>query len=97
MAQHTPASTAAAVHAEQIRTLYHQSLVIAAVNPLNAAIVATVLWPSADHRLLIAWVAAMTAVTLVRALTWVFAATTLALAITSGKKSSSRSHRSTST
>ena len=68
MAQHTPASTAAAVHAEQIRTLYHQSLVIAAVNPLNAAIVATVLWPSADHRLLIAWVAAMTAVTLVRAL-----------------------------
>ena len=67
MAQHTPASTAATVHAEQIRTLYHQSLVIVAVNPLNAAIVATVLWPSANHRLLIAWVAAMTAVTLVRA------------------------------
>jgi signal transduction histidine kinase/ActR/RegA family two-component response regulator len=67
VAQYTSASTAAAVHAEQIRTLYHQSLVIAAVNPLNAAIVATVLWPSANHRLLIAWVAAMTAVTLVRA------------------------------
>jgi signal transduction histidine kinase/ActR/RegA family two-component response regulator len=67
VAQDTPAATTAAVHAEQIRTLYRQSLAIAAVNPLNAAIVAAVLWPSASPRLLIAWVVAMTAVTLVRA------------------------------
>ena len=67
VAQDTPAATAAAVHAEQIRTLYRQSLTIAAVNPLNAAIVAAVLWQSANQRLLIAWVVAMTAVTIARA------------------------------
>jgi signal transduction histidine kinase/CheY-like chemotaxis protein len=68
VAHHTPAATQAAVKAEQIRTLYRQSLAIVAVNPLNAAIVAAVLWPMADHRLLIGWIAAMTAATVVRAL-----------------------------
>ena len=68
MAHHTPAATEAAVKAEQIRTLYSQSLALIAVNPLNAAIVAAVLWPSTDHRLLIGWVAAMVAVTLARAI-----------------------------
>ena len=55
MAQHTPAAANAALQAERIRTLYRQSLAIIAVNPLNAAIVAVVLWPSADRRMLIAW------------------------------------------
>ena len=64
MAHDTPAADA--VRAEQIRTLYSQSLAILIVNPLNAAIVAAVLWEWADHRLLLGWVAAMTAVTVVR-------------------------------
>ena len=63
-----PAATDAAVQAEQIRTLYSQSLAIFAVSPLAATIVAVVLWPTADRRLLIAWVLAMTAVIIVRAL-----------------------------
>jgi signal transduction histidine kinase/CheY-like chemotaxis protein len=67
VAHHTPAATEAAVQAEQIRTLYGQSLAIIAVNPLNAAIVAAVLWPWADPRSLIGWVAAMTVVTILRA------------------------------
>ena len=66
MAQHTPAATDAAVQAEQIRTLYSQSLAIFAVSPLTTTIVAAVLWPSADRRLLTAWVAAMIVVILVR-------------------------------
>ena len=47
VAQHTPAATDAAVQAEQIRTLYSQSLAIFAVSPLTATIVAAVLWPIA--------------------------------------------------
>jgi signal transduction histidine kinase/CheY-like chemotaxis protein len=66
VAQHPPQATDAAVHAEQIRTLYSQSLAILIVNPLNAAIVAAVLWPWADPGLLTGWVAAMMAVTVVR-------------------------------
>lgn len=61
-----PPATEAAVRAEQIRTLYSQSLAIFAVSPLAAAIVAAVLWPSADRRLLIAWVVTMTVVIIVR-------------------------------
>jgi signal transduction histidine kinase/CheY-like chemotaxis protein len=65
VAHDTPPATDA-VHAEQIRTLYNQSLAILVVNPLNAAIVAAVLWPWSDPGLLTGWVAAMTAVTVVR-------------------------------
>ena len=67
MAHDTPAATDAAVQAEQIRTLYSQSLAIFAVSPLTATIVAVVLWPSADRRLLIAWVTTMIVVVIVRA------------------------------
>ena len=67
VAHNTPPATDAAVHAEQIRTLYSQSLAIIAVNPLNAAIIAVVIWPWADHGLLTAWVAAMAGVAVLRA------------------------------
>ena len=62
-----PTATDAAVQADQIRTLYSQSLAIFAVSPLTATIVAAVLWPSSDRRLLTAWVATMTVVIIVRA------------------------------
>ncbi len=61
-------ATAAAVHAERIRTLYQQSVGILLVNPLNAAVVAVVLWPSVSPALLAGWVAAMAAATALRAL-----------------------------
>jgi hypothetical protein len=67
VAHNTHPATDAAVHAEQIRTLYSQSLAIIAVNPLNAAIIAVVIWPWADHGLLTAWVAAMAGVAVLRA------------------------------
>ena len=63
---HAPPATDAAVYAEQIRTLYRQTLAIVAVNPINAAIVAAVIWPWAHPWLLTGWVAAMTAVAVVR-------------------------------
>jgi signal transduction histidine kinase/CheY-like chemotaxis protein len=62
-----PPATDTAVQAEQIRTHYSQSLAIFAVSPLTATIVAVVLWPSADRRLLIVWVATMIVVVIVRA------------------------------
>jgi signal transduction histidine kinase/ActR/RegA family two-component response regulator len=55
------------VQAERIRTLYSQSLAISAISPLNAAIVAAVLWPWADPRLLFGWVAVITTVAVLRA------------------------------
>ena len=67
MAHNTPTATDAAVQADQIRTLYSQSLAIFAVSPLTATIVAAVLWPSSDRRLLTAWVTTMTVVIIVRA------------------------------
>jgi signal transduction histidine kinase len=67
VAHNTPAATDVAVQAEQIRTLYSQSLAIFAVSPLTATIVTVVLWPTADQRLLTAWVAAMIVVVIVRA------------------------------
>ena len=67
MAHNPPTATDAAVQADQIRTLYSQSLAIFAVSPLTATIVAAVLWPSSDRRLLTAWVATMTVVIIVRA------------------------------
>jgi len=60
-------ATAAAVHAERIRTLYRQSLGLLLVNPLNAALVAVALWWSADRRALIGWVMATAAVAAFRA------------------------------
>jgi signal transduction histidine kinase len=67
VAHNTPAATDAAVQADQIRTLYSQSLAIFAVSPVTATIVAAVLWPSGDRRLLTTWVATMTVVIIVRA------------------------------
>jgi signal transduction histidine kinase/CheY-like chemotaxis protein len=63
----TSPATDAAVRAEQIRTLYSQSSAILVVTPLNAAIVAAVLWPWVDQTLLIAWMAATIVVTIARA------------------------------
>ena len=67
MAHNTPTATDAAVQADQIRTLYSQSLAIFAVSPLTATIVAAVLWPSSNRQLLTAWVTTMTVVIIVRA------------------------------
>ena len=67
VAHETPAATDAAVQAEQIRTLYSQSPAMFAVSPLTATIVAVVFWPTADRRLLIAWVTTITVVVMVRA------------------------------
>jgi len=67
VAHNPPTATDAAVQADQIRTLYSQSLAIFAVSPLTATIVAAVLWPSSDRRLLTAWVTTMTVVIIVRA------------------------------
>ena len=67
MAHDKPVATDAAVQAEQIRTLYSQSVALFAVSPVTATIVAVVLWPSADRRLLSAWVSAMIVVVLLRA------------------------------
>jgi signal transduction histidine kinase/CheY-like chemotaxis protein len=64
----TVAATAAAVHAERIRTLYRQSAGILLVSPLNAAVVALVLWPTASSGPLAGWVVATAAVTALRAL-----------------------------
>jgi len=67
VAHNTPTATDAAVQADQIRTLYSQSLAIFAVSPLTATIVAAVLWPSSNRQLLTAWVTTMTVVIIVRA------------------------------
>ena len=67
MAHNTPTATDVAVQADQIRTLYSQSLAIFAVSPLTATIVAAVLWPSSNRQLLTAWVTTMTVVIIVRA------------------------------
>jgi signal transduction histidine kinase/CheY-like chemotaxis protein len=61
------AATERDVRAEEIRSLYHGNLWILAANPVNAAIVAAVLWGCARHELLIGWVAAMTVVAFGRA------------------------------
>jgi signal transduction histidine kinase/ActR/RegA family two-component response regulator len=60
------ASLAAAVRAEQIRTLYRQSVGLSLVNPVNAAIVAAALWPAPRPELLLGWVIAMTVVAIGR-------------------------------
>src|SRR5205814_1428232 len=52
-----------AVRAEQIRTLYRQSVWVFAANPVNALIVALVLWRSAPRTPALLWVAAMALVT----------------------------------
>ena len=56
----------AAVRAEQVRTLYGQSLPVLLANVLNAGIVAATLWPSGPRRWLLVWVAAMVVMTAVR-------------------------------
>src|SRR5262245_25109694 len=56
-----------AILAEQVRTLFRQSAWILIVNPLNAAIVAAVLWSTPRAGLLLGWVAAMAVVGLYRA------------------------------
>jgi signal transduction histidine kinase/CheY-like chemotaxis protein len=58
--------TAAAVKAEQIRTLFRGSPWILAINPVNAAVVGAVLWSRARGPLIVAWVAAMALVAALR-------------------------------
>jgi signal transduction histidine kinase len=61
------AATAAAVLNQKIRTLFRQSPWVLAVNPLNAAIVGTVLWVPSRGVLIVAWVAATALATTLRA------------------------------
>jgi signal transduction histidine kinase/ActR/RegA family two-component response regulator len=58
---------AAAVAAEQVRTLYRQSAWILAINPVNAAIVGAVLWQPARGALIAAWIALTAVVAVARA------------------------------
>ena len=53
---------ASAVRAEQVRTLYRQSVWVFIANPVNALITALCLWQRAQHGALLAWVAGMGAV-----------------------------------
>jgi signal transduction histidine kinase/CheY-like chemotaxis protein len=62
------ALAAAAVEAEQIRTIHRQSPWVIALNPLDAAIVGAVLWSTVSHALIVGWVAATAIVTAVRTL-----------------------------
>jgi signal transduction histidine kinase/ActR/RegA family two-component response regulator len=59
-------TTAAAVRAEQIRTVFRLGAGVISVNPLNAAIVAAVMWSAATAPLLVSWVLAMFVVTVAR-------------------------------
>jgi PAS domain S-box-containing protein len=56
----------AQVRAEQVRTLYRQSVPVLLGNVLNATILAWLLWSEISHALLGGWVAAMTLMALVR-------------------------------
>ena len=60
--------TEAAVRAEQIRTLYRQSVWVFLANPINACIVTLVLWGVASHPLLLWWTGTMGAITAARLL-----------------------------
>jgi len=53
---------ASAVRAEQIRTLYRQSVWVFIANPVNAVITALSLWQRAHHGALLAWIAGMSLV-----------------------------------
>jgi signal transduction histidine kinase/CheY-like chemotaxis protein len=62
---------APAVRAEQIGTLYRQSLLILALNPINACIVSAVLWPGrrpGARPLILGWILVSTLVSVARAL-----------------------------
>jgi PAS domain S-box-containing protein len=54
------------VRAEQVRTLYRQSVPVLLANVLNANILAWLLWSHISHLLLIGWVMAMTLMASVR-------------------------------
>ncbi|MES1165173.1 MAG: ATP-binding protein [Verrucomicrobiota bacterium] len=58
--------TDAAVRAEQIRTLYRQSVWVFLANPINAIILSLVLWNVSSRPLLLAWTGTMGLVTAVR-------------------------------
>jgi signal transduction histidine kinase/CheY-like chemotaxis protein len=58
--------TALAVQADQVRTLYAQSMPVLLANVVNASIIATVLWRTAGHAVLLAWVGLMLLMTLGR-------------------------------
>jgi signal transduction histidine kinase/ActR/RegA family two-component response regulator len=60
--------TEVAVRAEQIRTLYRQSVWVFLANPINAVIVSLVLWSAASHPLLFWWTGTMGAITAARLL-----------------------------
>jgi signal transduction histidine kinase len=56
----------AAVRAEQVATLYRQSVPVLLANVANAIIVSAVLWSSANHDFLVVWTVAMAVMTLGR-------------------------------
>jgi two-component system cell cycle sensor histidine kinase/response regulator CckA len=58
--------TGAAVRAEQIATLYRQSVPVLLSNVVNAAIVSATVWGEEHRRFLICWTAAMATMTLAR-------------------------------
>jgi signal transduction histidine kinase/FixJ family two-component response regulator len=64
----TGALAAAAVKAEQIRTIHRQNPWVIAFSPLDAAIVGAFLWSSVPRALIVGWVLATALVTLVRTL-----------------------------
>jgi signal transduction histidine kinase len=58
--------TAAAVRAEQIRTLYRQSVPVLSTSLVNAIIVSATVWGSASRPLLLGWTGIMALMTVVR-------------------------------
>jgi two-component system, cell cycle sensor histidine kinase and response regulator CckA len=58
--------TAALVRAEQIRTLYRQSLPVLLTSVVNAVIVSATLWSSASRRFLLGWTGLMALMTVIR-------------------------------
>ena len=56
----------AQVRAEQVRTLYRQSVPVLLANVLNASILVWLLWADISHALLLPWLFAMTLMALIR-------------------------------
>ncbi|HTU59764.1 MAG TPA: PAS domain S-box protein, partial [Polyangiales bacterium] len=56
----------AQVRAEQVRTLYRQSVPVLLANVINASILVWLLWSDISHALLVPWLSAMTLMALVR-------------------------------
>ena len=54
------------VRAEQVRTLYRQSVPVLLTNVINASILVGLLWEQASHAVLVPWLSAMALMSLVR-------------------------------